>query len=70
MLPLIVAEEDKELVVKKISSNPETRLHIKNLGLIEGSIIKIVSKSGGNLIIQVKDTRLAISQEIAKKIYV
>ena len=70
MIPLVLADINQEVVIKKILGTPEARLHIKELGLVEASVVKIIAKSGDNLIIQVKETRLAISSEIARKIYI
>lgn len=70
MLPLPLANAGEEVVVKRISAAPDVAMHIKTLGITEGSIVKIISQSSGDVILQVKESRLALSSSIARKIYV
>lgn len=69
-MPLTFANESEQLVIKRISGTDEVRRHLHNLGFVEDANIYVVSKSGGNLIVVVKDTRVAISKEMAGKIVV
>ncbi len=69
-MPLILATMGKKYPVKKIGGLKETQLHLKNLGFIPGTQICVVSAICGNLIVQVKDARIAISRELAEKILI
>lgn len=70
MMPLILAPVGEESIIKKVGGKPEVRMHLENLGFVVGSTIKIVSEIGGNLIVNVKDSRIAVSREMAGKIMV
>ena len=70
MLPLYLADRNEDLVVRKVSGTEELMRHIRELGITEGSIVRIISDADGNLIIQVRESRLAISKELSRKIYV
>ena len=70
MMPLTFAAPDEENIVRKVGGNPETRQHLENLGFVAGACVRIVSEIGGNLIVRVKDTRVAISREMASKIMI
>ncbi len=69
-MPLSMAKEDEEFLIKKISGNEEVRRFLENLGFVAGTKVSIVSKISGNVIVQVKDSRVAISREMAQKIIV
>ncbi len=69
-MPLTVADIGEENIIKRIGGNPETRQHLENLGFVSGGAVTIVSSIGGNLIVNVKDSRVAISKEMACKIMV
>lgn len=70
MMPLILAPVGEENIIKKVGGQPEVRMHLENLGFVVGSTITIVSEIGGNLIVNVKDSRIAVSREMAGKIMV
>ena len=70
MIPLIFANEEEENTRLKISGNPETKKHLENLGFVPGGKVKVVSSMNGNLIVNVKEARVAISKEMAQKIYI
>lgn len=69
-MPLILASVGEENIIKKVGGKPEVRMHLENLGFVVGSTITIVSEIGGNLIVNVKDSRIAVSREMAGKIMV
>lgn len=69
-MPLSYADIDSRQIVKKIGGSPEVRRHLENLGFNVGEEIRIVSALGGNVIVRVKDSRIAISDEMAKRIMV
>ena len=70
MLPLSLAQEGEAHVVKRIGGSAETRKHLENLGFVAGAAVRIVTKMNGNVIVNVKETRVAISEEMARKIMV
>ena len=70
MMPLTLANTGEENIIKKIGGNPETRKFLENLGFVAGSAVTIVSEIGGNVIVNVKDSRVAVSKEMAQKIMV
>ena len=70
MMPLTFAYTGGEYVVKKIGVRPEVRKHLENLGFVVGSRVSVISTLGGNVIVKVKESRVAISQEMAQKIMI
>ncbi|QNM05353.1 FeoA family protein [Qiania dongpingensis] len=70
MMPLTLAVIGEENMIRKVSGKPEVRAHLENLGFVSGGSITVVSTMGGNLIVNVKDSRVAISREMAGKIMV
>jgi ferrous iron transport protein A len=70
MIPLIYSEVNEEKTVTKISGNQETKKHLEDLGFHTGAKVSVISKIGGNLIVKIKETRIAIDKKMAMKIYV
>ena len=70
MMPLILASEGEENIIKKIGGSPEVKKHLENLGFVVGGNVKIVSTLGGNVIVNVMEARVAISEEMARKIMI
>ena len=70
MIPLVFAKEEEENIILKVSGNPEIKKHLENLGLVPGGKVRVVSSMNGNLIVNVKEARVAISKEMAQKIYI
>ena len=70
MMPLTFADIGEEVIIKKIGGKNEVRAHLENLGSVAGTSIKIINTIGGNLIVNVKESRIAISKEMAQKIMV
>lgn len=70
MMPLTFANPDEELIIKRIGGKAEVKRHLENLGFIVGSSVRVVSRIQGNVIVHVKDARIAISEEMAQKIMV
>ncbi|MGN1421182.1 MAG: ferrous iron transport protein A [Eubacterium sp.] len=70
MMPLNFADSGEELIIQKIGGNPKIRAHLNDLGFVVGSPVTVISSMGGNLIVNIKETRVAISQEMAGKIMV
>ena len=70
MMPLLLANVGEENVIKKIGGSPEVKQHLENLGFVVGGKVTIVNTMGGNLIVNVKETRVAVSREMAQKIMI
>ncbi|MBQ1384241.1 MAG: ferrous iron transport protein A [Firmicutes bacterium] len=70
MMPLGYASPGEENIIKKIGGNPELKTHLENMGFVVGGSVKVVSEMAGNLIVVVKETRVAISKEMAQKIMI
>ena len=70
MMPLSYAERGQPQIIKKVGGSPEVKQHLEDLGFHVGGQVSIVSTLGGNLIVQVKESRIAVSQELARKIMV
>ncbi|MGN1344404.1 MAG: ferrous iron transport protein A [Traorella sp.] len=70
MMPLTLAQIGEENMIKKIGGKQEVRAHLENLGFVVGSTIKVMNTYGGNLIVNVKESRVAISKEMAQKIMI
>ena len=70
MMPLSLAGMGEENTIKKIGGNPEVKKHLENLGFVVGGTVKVISTIGGNVIVNVKEARVAISEEMARKIMV
>lgn len=70
MMPLTLANPGEENIIQRIGGNPEVRAHLENLGFVAGGSVTVISTIGGNLIVNVKESRVAISKEMAGKIMV
>ena len=70
MIPLCLATAGETQIIKKIGGNPEIRQHLENLGFNVGSEVLIVNALGENIIVKVKESRVALSDELARKIMV
>nr|WP_027871973.1 FeoA family protein [[Eubacterium] cellulosolvens] len=70
MLPLNMADAGQTLVIKKIGGTVEVKKHLEDLGFYVGGDVCIVSSLGGNLILKVKEARIALSEQLAQKIMV
>jgi Fe2+ transport system protein A len=70
MMPLNVAEVGEEVIIRRIGGSPEVRSHLADMGFVVGGSVTVVTEIGGNLIVNVKDSRVAVSKEMASKIMV
>ena len=70
MMPLTLANVGEETVMRKVGGKPEVRAHLENLGFVVGGNVTVISAIGGNLIVNVKESRVAVSREMAGKIMV
>lgn len=69
-MPLTMAKAGETNYIKKIGGNEETKRHLETLGFVVGGQVTVISSLNGNLIVNVKDSRVAISKEMANKIMV
>lgn len=70
MMPLTMAKEGEENCVRKIGGAEDTRRFLNNLGFIPGSTVTVISQLNGNLIVNIKDSRVAINREMARRIMI
>ena len=70
MMPLSMAKNGEIAVIKKITGKDEVRQHLATLGIVVDEPLKVVSEVGGNLILQVKDTRIALDKTMANRIMI
>ncbi len=70
MLPLCLAEKGEPQIIKKIGGTPEVKQHLENLGFNVGGTVTVVNSLGGNVIVRVKESRIAINDDLARKIMV
>ncbi len=70
MMPLALANIGEENTVKKISGNQDVKQHLENLGFVVGGNVTVITALNGNVIVKVKESRVAISEEMARKIMV
>lgn len=70
MMPLTLADTGEENLILKVGGSPEVKKHLEDLGFVAGGTVSVVSSLGGNVIVKVKEARVAISEEMARKIMV
>ena len=70
MMPLTMAEKGETNYIRKVGGKEETRRFLENLGFTAGSAVSVVSEISGNVIVSIKDSRVAISREMANKIMI
>lgn len=69
-MPLTMAKVGEENIIRRVGGNEAVRSHLENLGFVTGGAVTLISEIDGNVIVNVKDTRIAISKEMANKIMV
>lgn len=70
MMPLALANTGEENTIKKVGGSPEVKKHLENLGFVVGGNVTVITTLGGNVIVNVKEARVAISEEMARKIMI
>ena len=70
MMPLALADAGEENIVKKVGGNPELKQHLENLGFVVVAAVTVITSMGGNVIVNIKESRVAISSEMAMKIMI
>ena len=69
-MPLVFADVGEEQIIKKVGGSQEMRQHLADMGFVPGGGVTVVSTIGGNVIVKVKESRVAISREMAQKIMI
>ena len=70
MIPLVFANVGESSIIKKVGGSPKVKKHLENLGFVVGSSVTVINSIGGNLIVNVKEARVAVSKEMAQKIMI
>lgn len=70
MMPLTLASPEEEYIIKKIGGKPEVKKHLENLGFVVGGNVTVITELAGNVIVNVKEARVAICREMAQKIMI
>lgn len=70
MMPLTMANVGEEHIIRRIAGLPKVRMHLQNLGFVAGQSVTVVNRIGENVIVNVKESRVAISKEMAQKIMI
>ena len=69
-MPLSMVEEGEPKTIVKVGGKEEVRKFLENLGFVDGTVVTVVSSLGGNMILEVKDSRVALGRDMASKIQV
>ena len=70
MMPITFADKGTEHVIQRLSGNAEMKQHLADLGFVVGGKVRVISESGGNLIVNVKESRIAIGKDLANRIMI
>ena len=70
MMPLVYADLGEPQIIRKIGGSPDVKKHLEDLGFNVGGEVSIISTLGENLIVKIKESRVAVSDELARKIMV
>lgn len=70
MMPLNLADIGQPQIIRKIGGSPDVKKHLEDLGFNVGGQISVVSSLNGNLIVKVKQSRVAVSEELARRIMI
>ena len=69
-MPLTLCPVGEENIIKRIGGKDDVKRHLENLGFVAGSTVTVISEMGGNIIVNIKESRIAVSKEMAGKIMV
>ena len=70
MMPLVMADAGEENIIRRVGGSPEMKKHLEDMGFTVGGAVTVMNTIGGNLIVKVKESRVAISKEMAARIMV
>ena len=69
-MPLVIAPIDTNLKIVRVNADEKTKKHLQSLGVVINGVIKVISSTGGNVIVEVLGVRIALNKDIAMKIFV
>ncbi|MCR4578587.1 MAG: ferrous iron transport protein A [Clostridiales bacterium] len=69
-MPLTLAQTGEEQIIRKVGGSQELKQHLGDMGFVPGGSVTVVSAIGGNVIVRIKESRIAISREMAQKIMI
>lgn len=69
-MPLSLAPNGQKMCIKKVSGSDSTKHHLGSLGFLPGSEVTVISSNSGNIIVCIKDTRIALDNTLANKIII
>ena len=70
MMPITVADTGEEMIVRKVGGNTELKDALENLGIVPGGLVTLINVNDGNVILKVKESRIALNKDMAMKIMV
>ena len=70
MMPLALAPVGEVNIIKRVVGKPEIKSHLETLGFVSGAEVQVINEIAGNLIVNIKETRIAVSKEMAQKIMI
>ena len=70
MMPLVMADPGDKNIIRRVGGSPEMKKHLEDMGFVVGSAVTVMNTIGGNLIVKIRESRVAISKEMASKIMV
>ena len=70
MMPLVLTDAGEEAIIRRVGGSPETKKHLEDMGFVAGGSVTVMNTINGNLIVKIKESRVAISKEMASKIMV
>ena len=70
MMPLTLAQTGEEQIIRKVGGSQELKQHLGDMGFVPGGSVTVISAIGGNVIVRIKESRIAISKEMAQKIII
>ena len=70
MMPLMLADVGEENIIKRVGGSQEMKKHLEDMGFVTGAIVSVVSTVNGNLIVNIKDTKVALDKQLAMKIMI
>ena len=70
MMPLTFADIEEDNIIKRIGGTPEVKKHLENLGFVVGGTATVITSLNGNVIVKVKESRVAINDEMARRIMI
>jgi ferrous iron transport protein A len=70
MMPLLYAQEGEVNIIKRVGGKPDIKSHLETMGFVSGAEVTVINHVAGNLIVNIKETRVAVSKEMAQKIMI